>query len=65
MKLNTKEKQIKFVFCLNICRVGIEYTQGESQNAYLAATAVKKAPVVEKKPEPVPEVQSDSDSDSN
>lgn len=51
-------------------RVGIEHTQGESQNAYLAATCVKKAPapapapIKEEPPATVPEV-SDSDSDSN
>lgn len=43
----------------------MEYTQGQEQNAYLAATYVKKEePKEEKKPAPVPEV-SDSDSDSN
>lgn len=47
-------------------RVGIEYSQGQDQNPYLAATYVKKeSPKEEKKvPAPVPEV-SDSDSDSN
>lgn len=52
---------------IHFCRVGIEYTQGQEQNAYLAATYVKKeSPKEEKKalPPPVPEV-SDSDSDSN
>lgn len=49
-----------------IFRVGIEYTQGQDQNAYLAATYVRKeSPKEEKKvPAPVPEA-SDSDSDSN
>lgn len=49
-------------------RVGIEYTQGQEQNAYLAATYVKKeSPKEEKKlPAPViPEAGSESDSDSN
>lgn len=52
-----------------LCRVGIEYTQGQEQNAYLAATYVKKEePKEEKKvvpPPAVPEGGSDSDSDSN
>lgn len=51
-------------------RVGIEYTQGQDQNAYLAAAYVKKEePKEEKKVVPtvptVPEGASDSDSDSN
>lgn len=52
-------------FCIH--SVGIEYTQGQDQNAYLAATYVKKeSPKEEKKlPPPVPEGGSDSDSDSN
>lgn len=47
-------------------RVGIEYTQGQDQNPYLAATYVKKeSPKEEKKaPAPLPEA-SESDSDSN
>lgn len=56
-----------FSISLSLYRVGIEYTQGQEQNAYLAATYVKKeSPKEEKKvPAPViPEV-SDSDSDSN
>lgn len=49
-----------------IHRVGIEYTQGHEQNAYLAATYVKKEEPKEepKKPAPLPEA-SDTDSDSN
>lgn len=54
---------------LFVNRVGIEYTQGESQNAYLAATTVKKAPpapaIKEQVPTSIPEAGSDSDSDSN
>ena len=57
---------LSFFTCFPTIRVGIEYTQGQEQNAYLAATYVKKEePKEEKKvPAPVPEV-SDSDSDSN
>lgn len=49
-------------------RVGIEHTQGQEQNAYLAATTVKKEPIKEEPPAPValpPVAGSDSDSDSN
>lgn len=54
----------KITICF-INRVGIEYTQGHEQNAYLAATYVKKEdPKEEKKPAPLPEA-SDTDSDSN
>ncbi|KAG5683779.1 hypothetical protein PVAND_013043 [Polypedilum vanderplanki] len=46
-------------------RVGIEHTMGESQNPYLAATAVKKQ-VIQEEPAPTPmATHSDSDSDSN
>ncbi|XP_055711953.1 protein stoned-B [Phlebotomus papatasi] len=47
-------------------RVGIEHTQGENPNAYLAATAVSK-PIKEEPPAPAlsPMAPSDSDSDSN
>lgn len=57
----------EFPICFSIYRVGIEYTQGQEQNAYLAATYVKKeSPKEEKKlPAPLPEVVSESDSDSN
>ncbi|EFA02108.2 Protein stoned-B-like Protein [Tribolium castaneum] len=45
-------------------RVGIEHTEGESPNAYAAATFVKTAaPKEEEKPAPVPEEDSSSDSD--
>uniref|UniRef100_A0A1B0CGV6 Uncharacterized protein n=2 Tax=Lutzomyia longipalpis TaxID=7200 RepID=A0A1B0CGV6_LUTLO len=49
-------------------RVGIEHTTGESQNPYLAATAVSKPnPIKEEPPAPAlsPMAPSDSDSDSN
>lgn len=47
-------------------RVGIEHTHGHEQNAYLAATTVKKEPIKEEAPAPLPPVAgSDSDSDSN
>lgn len=47
-------------------RVGIECISGESENPYLAATAVKKEPVKEAPALPtIPAAQSDSDSDSN
>lgn len=46
-------------------RVGIEHIEGESPNAYAAATFVKTTPVIkeEEKPAPVPEEESSSDSD--
>lgn len=61
---------MKYNLCCSIVdRVGIEYTQGETQNAYLAATTVKKAApapaIKEEVPAPIPEAGSDSDSDSN
>ncbi|KAL7026633.1 hypothetical protein ACKWTF_005109 [Chironomus riparius] len=47
-------------------RVGIEHTMGESQNAYLAATTVKKQTIREEPAAPTPmATHSDSDSDSN
>jgi hypothetical protein len=49
------------------CRVGIEATMGESQNAYLAATTVKPQTIREE-PQAAPTpmaTHSDSDSDSN
>jgi len=46
--------------------VGIEHTMGESQNAYLAATTVKKQTIREEPAAPTPmATHSDSDSDSN
>lgn len=46
--------------------MGIEHTMGESQNAYLAATTVKKQTIREEPPAPTPmATHSDSDSDSN
>lgn len=62
--------KVKIVYIF-ICRVGIEHTTGETQNAYLSATATSKP-----KEEPIPEQReqastlpiisgSDSGSDSN
>lgn len=50
-------------FVFEICRVGIEHTEGETPNAYAVATFVKTAPKEEEKPAPVPEEESSSDSD--
>lgn len=67
---NSTMNPINFPKKIKCCRVGIEHVQGESQNAYLAATSVAKPqpPQTIREEQPMattPTAPSDTDSDSN